>query len=112
MVSAYIPEQGHAIWVNFNPALGHEQKHYRPALVLSPKNYNQKTGLLVCCPITSKSKGYPFEVKVVVEEKLGVILSDQIHTIDWGQRNVRFIKEVPVSVLQEVQEKIRALVCS
>ncbi|MFM2339615.1 MAG: endoribonuclease MazF [Candidatus Parcubacteria bacterium] len=112
MVASYIPKRGDIVWVNFNPALGHEQKNLRPALVLSPQNYNQKTGLLVCCPVTSKIKGYPFEVKIMLDGKAGVILTDQLRTLDWQARYVSFIQEVTKTVLADVQEKVKALILS
>ena len=106
MVTNYIPQRGDIIWLDFNPQAGHEQAGKRPALVLSPKEYNQKTSLLLACPITSKIKGYPFEV--VLSEDLpvkGAILADQIKSLDWQVRNAQFACRISESILAEVIKK-------
>ncbi len=107
----YIPEQGDLIWLDFNPQKGHEQRGKRPALVISPKIYNEKTSLCLCLPITSKVKGYPFEValpkKLLVE---GVILSDQIKNLDFIARDAQYICTAPLDVVQKVQQNIVSLV--
>jgi mRNA interferase MazF len=85
---AYVPERGDVVWITFNPQAGHEQAGYRPAVVLSPKTYNGKVGLALLCPITSQIKGYPFEVEVPEGLSVnGVILSDQVKSLDWKARN-------------------------
>jgi mRNA interferase MazF len=90
MVKPYVPERGDLVWLNFTPQAGHEQAGQRPALVLSPAAYNGKTGLMLCCPITSQVKGYPFEVAVEGEAGItGVILADQIKSLDWRARQTR-----------------------
>lgn len=101
----YIPESGDIVWVDFTPQSGHEQKGRRPALILSPAIYNAKSGLCLCVPITSKIKGYPFEVALVLD-KPSVILSDQIKSIDYFARNAEFIKKADESTLQEVRNNI------
>ncbi len=106
--SSYIPESGDIIWVDFNPQSGHEQKGRRPALILSPAIYNAKSGLCLCVPITSKIKGYPFEVALTLE-KPSVVLSDQIKSIDYLARNAEFIKKIDKSTLQEVRNNIMQL---
>ena len=107
----YIPERGDIVWLNFNPQAGHEQKGKRPALVLSPKIYNQKTSLCVALPITSKIKGYPFEVPLPSGIGIaGVILSDQIKSLDFRKREAVFISKVPDNVIKEVQSNVVALV--
>ena len=84
MVMVYVPERGEVVWLNFNPQAGHEQAGHRPALVLSPASYNLKTGLMLCCPITSQVKGYPFEVPVTGDAGIaGAILADQVKSLDW-----------------------------
>ncbi|HNX60292.1 MAG TPA: endoribonuclease MazF, partial [Spirochaetota bacterium] len=83
MVKKYIPDRGDVVWLNFTPQSGHEQMGKHPALVLSPKEYNEKTGLAIFCPITSKEKGYPFEVKIKAKNVSGVVLSDQVNSLDW-----------------------------
>ena len=93
-----------------NPQKGHEQAGRRPALVLSPEEYNRKTGLAVFCPVTNQQKGYPFEVGIPSGSGVtGVILSDQIKTLDWRSRNAEFFCEIDDSVKEEVLAKISAL---
>ena len=105
----YVPERGDIVWLNFNPQSGHEQKGKRPAIVLSPKEYNEKTGLGLFCPITSKIKKYPFEVKVESEKISGVVLSDQIKSFDWKTRQIDFIMKVTSSTVDEIIGKISVL---
>ena len=107
---AYVPERGDAIWLQFNPQAGHEQAGRRPALVLTPKAYNQKVGLLICCPITNQEKGYPFEVKLPVGVGVtGVILTDQVKSLDWQARQASFIDKVPQAVVADVLAKLNTL---
>ena len=107
---AYIPGRRDVVWVDFNPVRGHEQANVRPALVLSPKTYNQKTGLMIVCAITAQIKGYPYEVAVHETEITGVILTDQIRTLDWKERKVKHIVTVSQSIINEVQENISTLI--
>lgn len=102
----YIPERGDLVWVDFNPQRGHEQAHKRPALVLSPKLYNEKSGLALLCPLTTHAKGYPFEVALDTGKVGGVILSDQVRSLDWHARHVTFIQKLKPETLIEVQERI------
>ena len=107
---AYVPERGDAIWLEFNPQAGHEQAGRRPALVLSPKSYNKKVGLLICCPITNRVKGYPFEVKLPDELNVsGVVLSDQVKSLDWKVRQADFIAKLPDDVVKDVLAKLNTL---
>ena len=109
--NTYFPDRGDIVWLNFTPQTGHEQKGKRPALIVSPKIYNEKTSLCVCLPITSKVKGYPFEVALPLGLKIeGVILSDQIKNLDYVARDVSFICKVPHEVLVKVQKNVLALV--
>ncbi len=106
----YIPEKGDAVWLNFNPQSGHEQAGHRPAVVISPKSYNQKVGLALFCPITNQAKGYPFEVVIPRNKKIsGVVLSDQIKSLDWKARNVEFITKLPDLVIEKILGKIKTL---
>ncbi|NOY43053.1 MAG: endoribonuclease MazF [Planctomycetes bacterium] len=105
---AYIPDRGHIIWIDFDPQAGREQAHHRPALVLSPKAYNRKTSLCVLCPMTSRIKGYPFEVLVATGEP-SVVLADQVKSLDWKARNAKKKGEVDDDVLAEVIGKLNAL---
>ncbi|MCL8267634.1 endoribonuclease MazF [Leptospira weilii] len=106
----YTPEKGDIVWLNFTPQAGHEQKGRRPALVLSPKEYNSKTGLAIFCPITSKIKGYPFEVTIKLKKIDGVILSDQVKNLDWTIREAEFIESINKVSLKEVLDNIKLLV--
>lgn len=107
---AYIPKKGDIVWLNFTPQAGHEQKGKRPALILSPTEYNKKTGLAVCCPITSNIKGYPFEVILNGKKIKGAILSDYLKKVDWKAREIQFIEKTNSEVISEVISKIAALI--
>jgi len=110
MVKAYIPVRGDVIWINLNPQTGHEQKGRRPALVLSPEEYNKKVGLAIFCPITNQVKGYPFEVLIPEGLKTsGVILADQVKSLDWKTRNAELICRIPEEVTKIVLERIYTL---
>lgn len=105
----YVPERGDLVWLVFDPQAGHEQAGRRPALVLSPAKYNEKTSLAVCCPVTSQLKGYPFEVRVDGKKISGVVLADQVKSLDWRAREAKFIESLAPAALAEVQQKIVAL---
>jgi mRNA interferase MazF len=105
----YIPQRGDIVWINFNPVSGHEQKGRRPAIVISPKEYNEKVGLGLFCPITSKIKSYPFEVKVENRKINGVVLSDQIKSFDWKIREIEFITKAAPQKINEIIDKINVL---
>lgn len=109
--TGYVPERGDFVWLNLHPRTGHEQSGFRPALVLSPASFNRKSGLCVICPATSKPKGYPFEVPFPgAEDPNTVILSEHVRCIDWRARKVRFLKQVPRLVLDEVVALVEALI--
>lgn len=102
MVTPYVPDRGDAIWLEFTPQAGHEQAGRRPALVLSPRAYNEKVGLALVCPITSRSKGYPFEVAIPDGLNVaGVILADQVNSLDWIARRAAFIDAIPAVVIRD-----------
>ncbi|MDE0391709.1 MAG: endoribonuclease MazF [Rhodospirillales bacterium] len=106
----YVPDRGHVVWLAFSPQAGHEQAGHRPALVLSPQDYNEKTGMALFCPITSRVKGYPFEVPLPPEGSVtGVVLADQIRSLDWQARRARFTTVAPPQVVSEVREKLTLL---
>ena len=109
MAKPYIPDAGDVVWLEFDPQAGHEQKGHRPALVLSPASYNAKTDLMVCCPLSSKIKGHPFEVLIQIEDQDGVVLSDQVKSLDWRVRKAKKKGAVSALVMQEVRAKIKAL---
>jgi len=109
--TAYVPNRSDIVWLQFTPQAGHEQAGHRPALVISPRSYNQKVGLALFCPITSNIKGYPFEVRVPQGLKtLGVVLSDQVKSLDWRVRSASFIEALPDSTFEEVVARILAIV--
>ncbi len=109
MVVKYIPDRGDIVWLDFNPQKGHEQAGSRPAIILSPKNYNQSSQLMLACPITSKVKNYPFEVRIKTRKINGVILSDQIKNLDWKARDIFFVERVTGEILEQTQDFIEAL---
>jgi mRNA interferase MazF len=108
---SYIPDRGDIIWINFDPQSDHEQAGRRHALVLSAREYNGFLGLAQVCPITSRVKGYPFEVQLPENIKIsGVVLSDQAKSIDWKAREATFIDECPISVMTEVVSKLLVVI--
>jgi mRNA interferase MazF len=110
MPKNYCPERGDIVWMTFNPGAGHEQAGHRSALVLSPRLYNRKVGLAIFCPVTNRVKGYPFEVKLPEKLKIqGVILSDQVKSLDWQARRASFCCRVPSAILDEVLNKFGAI---
>lgn len=106
---AYVPDAGDLVWLTFDPQAGHEQKGRRPAVILSPRVYNERTQLAIACPITSKVKGYSFEVDVGEGQISGVILADQLKSLDWKQRRAQFHGRLAENVLTDVRERIRPL---
>ena len=105
----YVPESGDVVWLEFNPPAGLEQAGHRPALVISPASYNGKTGLMVCCPMSTKVKGHPFEVVLEIEGAPGAVLSDQVKSLDWKIRNAKKKAVAPAAVMTHVRAKIKAL---
>lgn len=105
----YIPDAGDIVWLDFDPQAGHEQAGHRPALVLSPAVYNGKTGLMLCCPMTTKIKGYPFEVPVSGRIK-NVVLSDQVKSLDWRVRNATKKGTVSETELAKVRSNAKLLI--
>lgn len=104
----YVPERGDIVWLHFDPQAGHEQAGHRPALVLSPALYNKPTGLMLCCPLTTKIKGYPFEV-TIDGQKAAVALSDQIKNLDWRACRAEYKGKAAPAEMAQVLAKIRAL---
>jgi len=107
----YVPQRGDIVWLQFAPQAGHEQAGRRPALVVSPGSYNGRVGLALFCPITSQVKGYPFEVALGQESKAeGVVLSDQVKSLDWRARQAQKFDRVSEEIMREVAAKIGTLV--
>ncbi|MBQ3059539.1 MAG: endoribonuclease MazF [Desulfovibrio sp.] len=110
MVTDYIPARNDLIWLEFSPQAGHEQAGHRPALVLSPYDYNRKSGLALVCPITTKTKGYPFDVHLPDGLPIsGIVQSDQLRSLDWRQRKARLIGQVPHCLVYAVLDRIAPL---
>lgn len=111
MVTSYVPDCGDVIWLNFDPQAGHEQAGYRPALVLSPKAYNGKTGLCLAVPITNQDKGYPFELALPAAcQTTGVALCDQVRSLDWKARNTVLKEKVGQDFARDVLARFMPLV--
>ncbi len=109
MAAAYVPQAGDIVWLQFDPQAGHEQVGHRPAVVLSPASYNGRTGMMVCCPTTTRIKGYPFEV-AIAGRPASVVLADQVKSQDWGARRAERRGRVSHSELFEVRAKLKALI--
>lgn len=111
MNNRYVPGKGDLVWLGFSPQTGREQAGRRPALCISPREYNAKVGLALFCPITSQVKGYPFEVEVPAGLPItGVILADQARSLDWRAREAEFVCVLPGDSLREVLGKLRVLI--
>ena len=108
--SAYVPDRGDVVWLAFTPQAGREQAGRRPAVVLTPARYNGKAGLAICCPITSQVKGYPFEVTLPAGLPVsGVILADQVKSLDWRSRRATLIARLSDDVMEGLRLKLAAL---
>ncbi len=108
-LGTYCPKKGDVIWLDFDPQAGQEQAGRRPALIISGQRYNQVTGLAMVCPITTKVKGYPFEVGLTGTITTGVVLSNHLKSLDWKVRKAEFIEECPKLILEDVLAKIQAI---
>jgi len=109
-MARFVPDRGDFVWLDFEPQRGREQAGRRPAIVLSPRSYNGKIGLALFCPVTSHIKGYPFEVHLSGETRVrGVVLADQIKSLDWRERRVRFIEKSSATCLRNVLDRVEAL---
>lgn len=112
MGKEYVPGRGDLIWITLNPQAGHEQAGRRPAMVLSPVSYNAKVGLAILCPVTSQMKGYPFEVVIPDGMEIqGVILADQVKSLDWRARQAERIGKLPRATVTAVLQKFGVLLC-
>jgi mRNA interferase MazF len=109
VIQRYVPEAGDIVWLHFDPQAGHEQTGHRPALVMSPSSYNSKTGLMLCCPMTTQIKGYPFEV-LIAGERPSAVLSDQIKSLDWVSRKASHKGKVTPDELAQVRLNASALI--
>jgi mRNA interferase MazF len=109
MARPYVPDAGDIVWISFHPQAGREQAGHRPAVVLSPAAYNVRTSLMICCPMTTQVKSYPFEV-VIAGPSPSVVLADQVKSLDWRERRAKHKGVVAPAELAEVRAKIRALI--
>ena len=108
--TTYVPDRGDVVWITLNPQAGHEQAGQRPAVVISPAAYNSKVGLALLCPITNQVKGYPFEVQIPQALAVtGVVLADQVKSLDWRARKVELIATLPEATVVEVLRKLGTL---
>ncbi|MEX3556463.1 MAG: endoribonuclease MazF [Burkholderia gladioli] len=105
----YVPDAGDIVWLHFDPQAGHEQAGHRPALVLSPAAYNGKAGLMLCCPMTTQIKGYPFEV-LIAGDKPSAVLADHVKSLDWTVRKATRKGTVTLAELSEVRRKALVLI--
>ncbi len=106
----YVPERGDVVRLSFDPRVGHEQAGYRPALVLTPAIYNEKAGTMLCCPITSRDKGYPFQVEIPSNPEVsGMVMADQVTCVDWRARSAKKKGTVGAEVVREVHNLLEAL---
>jgi len=108
-MAVFVPDEGDIVWLSFTPQSGHEQASRRPAVVLSPKAYNQRSGLLVCVPVTNQIKGYPFEVALSGSVASGAALADQVKSLDWKTRQAERMGLATSGEMAEIKAKIRAL---
>ena len=105
-----MPDRGDIVWLQFNPQAGHEQAGHRPALVLSPASYNRRSGLMLCCPMTSQRKGYPFEVVIAADtDRESVVLADQVKSLDWKVRKAVKKGTASIDVIAETLSKLQTL---
>ncbi len=109
MAGRFVPKAGDIVWLNFVPQAGHEQAGHRPALVLSPAAYNDKTSLMICCPLTTQIKNYPFEV-LIAGNPPSAVLADQVKSVDWRARKATRKAVASAEELEDVRAKIRALI--
>ncbi len=109
-VPSYVPERGDVVWISLTPHAGHEQAGRRPAVVLTPKEYNRRSGLAILCPVTSQVKGYPFEVRLPAGLPVtGAILSDQVRSLDWRARSARLICTLPPVTTSQTLARLTTL---
>jgi mRNA interferase MazF len=111
--SGWFPRRGDLVWLDFHPQSGREQSGRRPALILSADDYNKKVGLALCVPVTSKKKGYPFEVELPSDCRVsGVVLADQLRSLDWRLRNAEFLGRLDEDTMREILARFLPLITS
>ena len=106
----YCPDAGDLVWIDLDPTLGHEQSGHRPAIVLTPQHYNVRSGLCILCPITSRARGYPFEIAIPPGQAIsGVVLGDQVRSVSWEKRYVKMAGVAPEKLVDEIRERLAVL---
>lgn len=109
-MTAHVPDRGQIVIISFDPQAGHEIGKRRPALVMSPKAYNRVTGLVLVCPITTKPRDNPFEVRINTPKIAGAALADRLHSFDWRARQCALVEKAPRGFLEEVRAKFMPLI--
>ena len=109
MPDRWVPDAGDIVWMHFSPHAGHEQAGHRPAIVLSNQSYNAKRGMMICVPMTSRIKGYPFEVSIAGQSP-SVALADQVKSMDWRAREASYKGSITASEMSEIRSIVAALV--
>ena len=109
MVAGYVPDRGHLVWLDFDPRVGTEQSGHRPALVISPTAYN-RIGQMICCPLTSQKKNWPFLVPITGGDRESFAIADQLRCVDWRTRNARFIRRAEPADVAKVRALARGLI--
>ena len=109
MVAKYVPRAGDIVWINFDPQAGREQSKRRPALVITEESYNRASGLVIVCALTSRRKGYPFELPVTVGKTEGAVLVDHIKSFDWAARNIAFHSKADAALLNRTRAYLEVL---
>ena len=109
MSERYVPDEGDIVWMNFTPQSGHEQSGRRPAVVMTPRSYNSRSGLVVCVPVTNQIKGYPFEVLLAESGATGAALADQIKSLDWQTRKAERKGKTAAAEMAEIKSRIKSL---
>ncbi|HML06968.1 MAG TPA: endoribonuclease MazF [Xanthobacteraceae bacterium] len=106
----YCPDAGDLVWIDLDPTLGHEQSGHRPAIVLTPRHYNGPSGLCIVCPITSRARGYPFEIAIPAGRAIsGVVLADQVRSVSWEKRYIKMAGVASAKLVDEVRECLAVL---
>ncbi len=110
VATTYVPDRGDILWLDFTPHAGHEQGGHRPGLVVSPRSYNEQSSLAVFCPITSRVRNRPWEVPLPTTGVVtGVVLADQIRSLDWIVRDGQFAMKAPPQIMAEMESKLAPL---
>jgi mRNA interferase MazF len=110
VVKEYIPKKGDLVILTFDPSAGHEQQGRRPALIISNEVFNKHVGLAIACPITNTDRNFPFHVKVESDNLTGFIMTEQIKSVDYNVRKVKFVERVSDEVMEKVLGIVESVV--